>query len=485
VSAFAPFTRRHLDALVPAAGTGALVIGIALGERKPSLAALQLAGAIGLALGWFLRGRGRVVMLLCSALALGAGAAARAVGGLGWPAEVIRPAGRTMVEGVVTYDPNGHPFATRLVVHVDRLGGQVLARRIEVRGSGRESLRLRTLRLGDAVVIEGVIVSLAADDDFLRAQRVVAVLADARLVAVSSAVSPQLAAAEWIRGAIERGARRLPAGDRALLLGFLLGDTRELDRATTAAFRAAGLSHLLAVSGANVAFVLALAGPVLRRVSIVTRVATSGVVVLVFAAATRFEPSVLRASAMAGVVMLARLAGRRVTAGRALSYAVFVLLANDPWLVHSLGFRLSVAATGGIAAFAKPIGDRLRGPTVVRDALGVTLAAEVAVAPLLAVHLGGIPVVAPITNVLAIPVAEPLTVYGLVATGVASVLPSRPATILLAPCQWLLHWVNGVAELGASVPWRIDGRGLVVLAIAGAVVAVLRRRRRTTSIGSP
>ena len=61
------------------------------------------------------------------------------------------------------------------------------------------------------------------------------------------------------------GAEHLAPVDRALLAGFLLGDTRGLPTALTEQFRAAGLTHLVAVSGENVAFVLALFAPLLRR----------------------------------------------------------------------------------------------------------------------------------------------------------------------------------------------------------------------------
>ena len=75
------------------------------------------------------------------------------------------------------------------------------------------------------------------------------------------------------RAAVLAGTNVLPATERALLAGFLLGDTRSLPDALVDDFRDAGLSHLLAVSGANVAFVLALAGPLLRRLRLEARFA--------------------------------------------------------------------------------------------------------------------------------------------------------------------------------------------------------------------
>ena len=86
-----------------------------------------------------------------------------------------------------------------------------------------------------------------------------------------SAGAPWMQAANAVRGLLERGADALPVRERPLFLGFVLGDTRGQAADITDDFRGAGLSHLLAVSGQNVAFVLALTGPLLRRISLRTR----------------------------------------------------------------------------------------------------------------------------------------------------------------------------------------------------------------------
>ena len=194
--------------------------------------------------------------------------------------------------------------------------------------------------------------------------------------------------------------------------GFLLGDTRGVPDDVTDDYRAAGLSHLLAVSGANVAFVLALVAPILRRQSLRARTATALLVVLVFAAMTRFEPSVLRASVLATVGLLATFAGRPASRLRALALAVVALLVVDPFLCILVGFQLSVAASIGIALFTAPIAARLRGPAFVRDPLAVSLAAQVGVTPALLLIFGDVPAVTPLTNLAAGPAAEALGVFG-------------------------------------------------------------------------
>ena len=172
------------------------------------------------------------------------------------------------------------------------------------------------------------------------------------------------------------GSERLAPVDRALLAGFLLGDTRGVPDDVTERFRAAGLTHLTAVSGENVAFVLALFAPLLRRFALRGRLFGGVAVLVFFGTMTRWEPSVLRAIAMAVIALVAGYLGRPTTGLRVLALAAIVLLLVDPFLLHSVGFLLSCGASLGIAVLARPITARLRGPVWMREVLGVTAAAQ-------------------------------------------------------------------------------------------------------------
>ncbi len=125
-------------------------------------------------------------------------------------------------------------------------------------------------------------------------------------------------------------------------------------------FRAAGLSHLLVVSGGNVAMVLApvLAAVALLRLSRWPKFVVGFGAVAFFTVLTGAEPSVLRAGVMACLALVGVLMGRPRTTASILSAAVLGLLVLDPWLVWSVGFQLSVTATAGMVALASPLADR-------------------------------------------------------------------------------------------------------------------------------
>jgi competence protein ComEC len=160
---------------------------------------------------------------------------------------------------------------------------------------------------------------------------------------------------------------------------------------------------------------------------------------------------------------------------RVLVLAVTVLLLIDPFLLHSVGFLLSCGASLGIAVLARPIGERLRGPGWLREVLAVTLAAQLGVAPVLLPVFGSVPLVSLPANLVAVPLAAPLTVWGL-ASGVAGGLirPFAPqaASALCVPSSVLVHALLAVADLAARVPVAVDGRAaLAVLALAALAAA--------------
>jgi competence protein ComEC len=193
---------------------------------------------------------------------------------------------------------------------------------------------------------------------------------------------------------------------------------------------------------------------------------------------TRFEPSVLRASAMAAIALLATFGGRLASNVRVLAYAVIALLIADPFLVHSVAFALSCGASAGIALFARPVASRLPGPRTVREPLGVSIGAQLGVLPVLLWVFGEFPLITPVTNLVAAPAAELLGVYGFFASAIAGAAP-RLGPLLQQPTALLVTWITAVAGAGAAVPFRIDGHGatgLVALVAAGASVACLRAR---------
>jgi competence protein ComEC len=421
------------------------------------LAVVVVAAAFALRRPWVLVAGGA---LLAASLAV---AAAHGLSPPPSPVEVRGPV-------VLVSDPVDAGPALRVDV---RVGG----RRVEAWARGEAASRLRSRLAGEVVDVVG---RLRAPPDDARARlavRHVAARLDVRDVGSVRSGAWATRAANEVRRVLVDGTASLPAARRALLTGFLIGDDRDVPAPIEADFRASGLSHLLAVSGSNLAFVLAVVAPALRRFQLRGRLLSSLAVIAFFTVLTRAEPSVLRASAMAAIACWAAFSGRPVSRLRVLALAIAVLVLVDPMLVRSVGFQLSVGASLGLAALAAPIAARLPGPRLVAEPLAVTCAAQLGVAPVLLTTFGGMPLVTLAANLVAVPVAGPLTAWGFTAGLLAGVLGGAPATLLQVPTGLMVGWIEGVARVAARAPVGVVGPFDVVVLVVVVAVATWRLRR--------
>jgi ComEC/Rec2-related protein len=291
---------------------------------------------------------------------------------------------------------------------------------------------------------------------------------------------------EQVRDAARSRALASLAPERAgLLIGMALGDTSLLPAELERDFRAAGLTHLMAVSGANLAVVLA-AGLWLAGVAGVGRrgLAVVGILlVVVLVVVTRWEPSVLRAGVMAGLVLLGVATGRGPGGRRALSLAVVVLLLADPSLAGALGFQLSVVATAGVLwlgpATASALPDRI--PERIRKGVGMTLGAQATATPALALTLGSVSLAGLPANLLGLPLAGGPMLLGVVAAATAPVAPwaanlaCRLADPFLLALLAVARWAAGLP--GGSVALAGPARAAPVGVVLLGLLAVARRRR--------
>jgi competence protein ComEC len=272
-----------------------------------------------------------------------------------------------------------------------------------------------------------------------------------------------LAALESMRRAAgELLARTLPQPEAGLAAGILIGLRDLVDRDLAADFTTAGLSHVVAISGWNIAVVGAVMVSLLRWLprrprSIVVLVAIALYTLLAGAGA-----SVVRAAVMGGVVLVVRESGRSGRAAAALGLAVWLLLLADPRIASDVGFQLSVAATGGLLAWGPRLQHLMGGraprrtPGWLVESAAVSLAAQAATLPLILLHFGRLSLVSPLANLLAAPFIAPSMLAALVALLAGAAASLGVPQILLIPAAVLgnlgLAVLVAVARLSASLP---------------------------------
>ena len=300
----------------------------------------------------------------------------------------------------------------------------------------------------------------------------------------------------------------LPEPEAGLAAGILIGLRERVDRSLAADFATAGASHVVAISGWNIAIVAGLVGAMMRGRSRRVVAIVVGGTILAYVLAAGASPSVVRAAVMAAVVLLARESGRAGRAPAALALAAFAMLLAEPAMIGDAGFRLSVAATAGLLAWGTPLGRWIGGlaggriPNWLAEGLGISLAAQAATLPDVLVTFGRLSLVAPAVNLAVVPLVPAAMGTGVLAMAGGALamlgLPGTLATILGLPAWLLLHVIVAVVRIAAGLPFAavaIPPEAGVAAALMAAVLVLAtpsivrrvraRRTRRQTGGTSP
>lgn len=283
--------------------------------------------------------------------------------------------------------------------------------------------------------------------------------------------------------------KSLPRQQAGLLNGMLIGYREGLSQEVTDAFSNAGLTHIMAVSGANVVFLIIPLAFLFKRLRFGNKI--SGLLtmafLLIFIFITGFEPSVLRAVVMASVILTARMLNRETDIYTTIAFAATLLLICSPYMLFNTGFQLSFAATLSIIMLYKNIKKLLSCrfiPSAVASILAATVAAQLGVLPITLACFNKVSLIAVLSNLLAVPLLEFITILGMfmavlgqicilfsqllgyincvllsailyitkISSGlpfasIRTVTPSAPAIILYYIALWFLPWYRPLKNI--------------------------------------
>lgn len=290
-------------------------------------------------------------------------------------------------------------------------------------------------------------------------------------------------------GAIRTGLRTHSGdGDAgALIPGMVLGDTSKQTAQFRDQMKRSGLTHLVAVSGANFAivssFVLWCMQFLIRRNNY--RIMATAIALSCFIALVRPSPSVLRAAAMAAVLLSAQATKRKTDSLPALGFAIAAVVLGDPWQARDAGFALSVLATAGLLLFAPIIENHLPTHKKLAGALAPPIAAIVFCSPILVALSGYLSPMSILANLLAAPFVAPITIVGFIA---ALISPFAPQVTLLL--VYLIRVPAGsiaaIAHWSSGFPVLTIHNGTIGFLIVAVLVAFLwlfkKSWRRSTAI---
>ncbi len=276
----------------------------------------------------------------------------------------------------------------------------------------------------------------------------------------------------------------MPQPYAALANGMILGIESGIPRRLYEQFNLTGTSHVIVISGSNIALVsaiLLLLFTALARgrktlAAFFTLAGVGGYVLLVGA-----DPAVVRAGIMGGLYVLAIALNRQSAALISLCIAGLIMLLINPLTLWDVGFQLSFMATLGLILFSQPLqarwdawaGRRLPrlANNLLAEGLLITLAAQITTMPLVVHDFGRLSLISFLANLLILPVQPPILIGGMAVIPLAAIF--FPLGQLIALIPWgSLWWTVFIVERMAAVPWGSVEVGAFGRLLAGLYYAL-------------
>lgn len=355
-------------------------------------------------------------------------------------------------------------------------------------------------RFGDRVAATGVLITPAESDtfsyaDFLARGGVFSIMTNTAVEKLSSGHGNPLYTAllDFKMQAQKLIAQNLPEPSAALLMGILLGNERGISPEVDDAFSTVGASHVVAISGFNMAILSGVIVGGLERLRVrrswaaLIAISFIGIYTLLVGA----NAAVVRAAIMSSMLVIGTLIRRKTYVPASLAFVALLMSVQNPLVLWDVSFQLSFFATLGLALFVDPLSkrfDRFLAQTFPRstaarlsdfltEPLIVSIAAQITTLPLILVYFGRLSPVSLLVNLLIIPIQAILLILGIVATLLAFITPGI-AQIIYWFDLILLSWTISIVRLFARLPFanvefHVDPRLIILFfafIIGGAMI---------------
>lgn len=307
----------------------------------------------------------------------------------------------------------------------------------------------------------------------------------------SKVKSTLFAVRDYVRSSFEKV---LPPEEATLMTGLVIGKSSGFSKEFSEKLKITGTTHLVALSGYNIAMIiemlLMLFGLFLMRKYAVWLCILA---VIGFVVMTGAEASVVRAAIMAAIIIFAERSQRTYSIRNAVAFtALAMVLVNPRVLAFDIGFQLSFAALLGIVYLKPAIEtlfkvDTVKNPGALRwrENLFTTIAAQLAVLPILITNFGFITPLSIITNVLLLSFIPATMILGVLII-LSSLVSSSLAFLFALPARLLLGYELGIIDLFSRINFGFNIENVStlvnVLCYAALIGFILITRRRTTAV---
>lgn len=298
--------------------------------------------------------------------------------------------------------------------------------------------------------------------------------------AVAELSFPKIQIISTYQDPLERLRQRFFAGVKTALpepiasfgLGLLVGIRALIPKAMQTELTLVGLSHLVAVSGYNLTIIVAAVDRALKRAGRGVALATSLWLIIGFLIVTGASASIVRASLVSVLSLLASFYGLRFNPLTLILITAGVTALAEPKYLTDLGWLLSFLAFFGILVVAPAVEARLRHPKSILVRLFIeSFTAQVLTLPLILFMFGQLSIVAPLTNLVILPLV-PLAMAVSFVAGLAGMLVPAFAGWFAWPAMLVLGFITEAIDQFASLPWagRTDHISLSVMLLMYAII---------------
>jgi competence protein ComEC len=246
--------------------------------------------------------------------------------------------------------------------------------------------------------------------------------------------------------------KNMPPRESALLISLLTGQKNFLSAETIADFQATGTTHVIAVSGFTLTLIMLgfqIFIPYIGRRQVLF---ITFIVALLYIVIAGFAPGVLRAAIMSGLFLLSKTLGRKyVLLPSLLSTAVLLIFLNPLIVIYDLGFVFAFSSILGIYFFAplcKQIFHFLPEHFGVKEIFASTISAQIATIPITIYYFNQISLVAPLSNLLILPIVGPASAFGYFCA--MPIAGKFFAWFVVLPLNYILLIVGGLAKVKYS-----------------------------------
>lgn len=249
----------------------------------------------------------------------------------------------------------------------------------------------------------------------------------------------------------------LPKNHMSILIGMIIGDTSQTSEEIKADFKISGISHLLAVSGSNVAYIVLAIKFLFNKIT--TR-NVSNIITIIFIIFFMFisgcSASVVRAAIMAIIAIFSEIISRKSNTYASIAVSALIILIYNPFTVYDMGFVLSFLGTLGIVLLSSKINNCFKVTNnlakIIVETISVTLAAQIVLLPIMWKFFNTISIISLLTNLIIVPITGVITIFGIMMYFIGLIyLPV--ARLFSYSIYVLIEFIIKVSSLCANVPF--------------------------------